>query len=259
MKLVISDKNKKDIFTSLFQVLKNCSSIISLIFTNDKLHIQGMDKSHVCLFDVKIMNHWFDEYIHENKYIISIDSQVFYSIICTKNENQSIQLYFDNENNNDTFSIHLISKESKKGEFDKFFKIPIVDFEYELLEIPDVEYDAEFSIHSKQICDIFSQMMNFGNDINIICNEEKINLITNGVNGEMLVNIPIDDLNEYSISEGYNINLNYSISYINKMCLTNKLTNNIEFYISSYNPMKINYYLDNDSRVSFYIAPKIED
>ena len=54
MKLSINDKNKKDLFIALFQTLKNCSTIISIFFKKDHLFIQGMDKSHICLFDIKI-------------------------------------------------------------------------------------------------------------------------------------------------------------------------------------------------------------
>ena len=75
-------------------------------------------------------------------------------------------------------------------------------------------------------------MLLFGADIKICCTEEKIDLTTHGVTGQMTVNIPIDDLNEYSIVEGEEINLNYSLSYIAKMCLTNKLTNHVEFFIN---------------------------
>jgi hypothetical protein len=40
-------------------------------------------------------------------------------------------------------------------------------------------------------------MLAFGTDLNIKCSEERIDLVTDGIVGEMLVNIPIDDLNEY--------------------------------------------------------------
>ena len=75
----------------------------------------------------------------------------------------------------------------------------------------------------------------------------------------MLVNIPIEDLTEYSIVEGEVINLSYSLSYINKMCLTNKLSNEIQFSISAEYPMKIRYDLGDDSSIVFYIAPKMND
>ena len=49
----------------------------------------------------------------------------------------------------------LIAQEnSTKGEFNKFFKMPLVEFDYDLMDIPLVDYDAEFSIASKKIYEI---------------------------------------------------------------------------------------------------------
>jgi DNA polymerase III sliding clamp (beta) subunit (PCNA family) len=75
----------------------------------------------------------------------------------------------------------------------------------------------------------------------------------------MTVDIPIDDLSCYSIVEGEEILLTYSLGYINKMCITNKLSNDIEFYLGNDMPMKINYNLGDDSYIMFFIAPKIND
>ena len=62
MRIQITDKKKKDIFVSVFQVLKNCSSLICVMFETELVHIQGMDKSHVCLFDAKINSTWFNTF-----------------------------------------------------------------------------------------------------------------------------------------------------------------------------------------------------
>jgi DNA polymerase III sliding clamp (beta) subunit (PCNA family) len=43
------------------------------------------------------------------------------------------------------------------------------------------------------------------------------------------------------------------------MCITNKLSLDIDFSLSNDYPMKINYNLGEDSSMTFYIAPKIED
>jgi proliferating cell nuclear antigen PCNA len=127
------------------------------------------------------------------------------------------------------------------------------------MNIPSTDYDAEFSLSSKQITDMFGQLSNFGSDIIIKCTEEDINLNTNGVTGEMRVDIPIDDLSSYSIVEGEEIKLTYSLNYINKMCITNKLSNDIEFSLSNDRPMKISYDLGDDSLMVFYIAPKMNE
>ena len=90
MRIQISDKKKKDIFVSIFQVLKNCSSLICVMFETELVHIQGMDKSHVCLFDVKLHKNWFTNYDIIDSTKICFDSNVFHSIISTKSENQDL-------------------------------------------------------------------------------------------------------------------------------------------------------------------------
>lgn len=263
MKITITDKKKKDNFISLFSVLKNCSSLINVTFETELLHIQGMDKSHICLFDVKINKNWFSTYELLEDIKICFDSVFFYSIISTKNDNQDLTIYL-NDNNQDILHIVFDSKEKegkegKKGEFKKTFKMNLVEYEYEEMNIPIVDYDAEFSLSSKLISDIFSQLTNFGNDIVIKCSEENISLTTIGVTGEMNVDVPVDDLNDYSIIEDEEVVLTYSLAYINKMCVTNKLSSDVEFSLSNECPMKISYNLGEDSSLVFFIAPKMNE
>ena len=75
----------------------------------------------------------------------------------------------------------------------------------------------------------------------------------------MLINIPINDLNEFSISEGEHFRLDYSLHYLHKMCITTKLSQEVAFSISENYPMKIKYELENQGHVIFFIAPKISD
>ena len=255
MEIQISDKKKKDIFVSIFQVLKNCSSLANIVFEPNFLHVQGMDKSHVCLFDVKINKNWFTKYNLTEVIKICLDTSVFFSIISTKSDNQQLNIFF-NSDNQDTLNIHFLPN-GVKGEFKKRFKMSLVDYDYEELFVPNVDYDAELSLSSKQINEIFSQLNNFGDDITIECSENNVSLTTNGITGEMKVDIQIEDLNSFAIVEDEEVTINYSLSYINKMCITNKLSNDIEISLSKTYPMRISYDLGDDSFMVFYIAPKI--
>lgn len=256
MKLVIRDKTKKDLFIAIFQSIKACTNIISVTFNSNNIFIQGMDKSHVCMFEVNITATWFNEYQKDEDDMptISFDSTVFCNIISTKHDNHIMELHY--EGDPDNLSVNLIA-EKEKGEFSKFFRLPLVDFDFEIMVLPSIEYDAEFAISSKKIHDITAQMISFGDDIQIKCTDEKIDLTTNGVAGEMLVTIPIDDLTEYSINEGETVDLTYSLSYVHKMCLTNKLSNEVEICISHEYPLKVRYHLGESSTVEFYLAPKV--
>jgi len=262
MKLSIIDKTKKDLFIALFQTLKNCSNIICIMFKPDHVYIQGMDKSHVCLFDVKIFKQWFHTYEMNNQDSdnVCVDSHTFHTIISKSHDSQSINVYF--EGKTDILHIDLScenSSSSLKGDYNKYFKIPLVDFDSDTMDVPETDYEAEFTIVAKKICEITSQMLLFGTDILFKCSQEEIHLITNGTNGEMLVKIPIEDLNEYSIIEDEIIDIRYSLGYVDKMCLTSKLSNEIQFFVSRDYPMKMKYDLGDESSLIFYIAPKVEE
>ena len=257
MKLSITEKFKKDIFISIFQLLKNCSSIINIQCNQNDIYIQGMDKAHICLFDIKIYAEWFNNYeTNENDVSnICVNTHFFHNILSMNQEHHTIIIHY--EDNPDSINIDLINENNTKGEYNKYFKLPLAEMEVELLSVPTIDYDAEFLINAKKMNEITSQLMIFGDIMNIKCTEEKIDLISTGIGGEMMVNIPIDDLSEYAIAEDENIDLSYSLNYIHKMCITTKLSSEIEFFIHKEYPMKIKYDLGVNSFVVFYIAPKI--
>ena len=255
MNITIDDKKKKDLFISIFSLLKNSSSHINATFNSDTMHIQGMDKSHVCLFDLNLKKDWFSEYNVNEQTELCFNSGIFYSIINTKCEDQQLVIKKASE---ESLSIELINGD-KKGDYSKFFTMPLVEYEYDQMNIPETEYDAELSLPSKKVTEMLSQLSNFGDDLNVKCSDDFVDFKTRGNSGEMRVNIPVDDMSSYSVVEGEEINLTYSLSYISKMCITNKLSSDIDFYLSNEFPMKIKYDLGDDSSLLFYIAPKLSD
>jgi len=255
MKFTIENKKKKDTFISIFQLLKCSSSQINATFDTDNLHIQGMDKSHVCLFDLNLNKQWFNSYEVISKENICFDSSIFHSIISTKSDEQSLIIKKESDDN---LLIELINN-VKKTDYNKFFTMPLLEYEYDEMNIPSTDYDAELSLPSKKVTDLLSQLSNFGDDINIKCSGNCVDFKTNGTSGEMRVNILIDDMSSYAVIEDEEVNLTYSLIYISKMCVTNKLSNDIDFSLSNECPMKINYNLGDDSSLMFYIAPKLSD
>lgn len=264
MHLVIRDKRKKEVFISVFQLLKSSSSFIHASFRPEDVHVQGMDKSHVCLFDLTLKKEWFSEYKVEHATNVCFDSAIFYSMISIKSDDQELVIQ---QTNDETLSIELVTsseekdkdKDKKKGDYHKYFTLPLLEYEYEELAIPDTDYDAEFSLPAKKVTDIFSQLGNFGDDLKVHCSEDWVDFITKGTSGEMRVNIPVDDMVSYSVVEGEQLQLNYSLLYLNKMCVSNKLSPDIDFYVSNESPMKIAYLLEKDSVLWFYMAPKMAE
>ena len=109
-----------------------------------------------------------------------------------------------------------------------------------------------------------NQLKLFGDTIEIICSEDKIEMrsLSEG-SGKMSVDIQIDELSEYSIDEGETIHLSFSLNILHNICLYHKIAKEIRIKLIKNSPMQIVYYLgdssDETNKFVFYLAPKIND
>ena len=129
------------------------------------------------------------------------------------------------------------------------------------MEIPEINSQADLTINSVNFANIINQLKMFGDNLDIECSEEKIILSsTSHETGKMVVDIKIDDLDEFAIDDGEELTLSFSLTYLHNICLYNKLSKDIEIKLTKNYPMKIVYYIsDKLAKMTFYLAPKINE
>ena len=270
MHLSIENKSKMEMFVALFQLLKNWGSYLNLHFEPTHLYIQSMDKSHICLSSITITSKWFTSYEILDTTNISLDATNFAVMMNYALKHGKMEMKFNDAIDPDKLFINLsstnigtgtTSKKTKEvqNKFDHFFELNLIDIEQDTLGIPEVDYDVDFTMKSENFVELINELTVFGSNLNIICGEDLLEFNASGDTGKLKVNIPIDDLNEYAISEGETLDISYSSNHIGKMCLSTKLGQHVSLSISSEYPMAIKYDLGDDSNVAFYIAPKIAD
>ena len=260
MEILIKNTTHGEIFTILFQHMKLFTENLNINFHDDKVFIQGMDNSHVSVFEIKLPSTWFDEYKLENNSTIGVNTSMLFKILNSREKSHNIQLLMDDENS-DKLEIHLLSDNTSASVVDLHYVIPLMDIDSEIMTIPDLEYQAEISFPSYTFSTLVDQMKLFGETFNILCNEEKIQMSSESVDcGKMYVDIPIDDLNSYAIDEGEDLDLSFSIAHLKNICLYSKISKDIEIYLKKDYPIKLVYLLNSpDAKAIFYSAPKIND
>jgi len=266
MKIILIEKTKKDKLLSLFQLIKLSSQTIHFYFQETKLFIQGMNSSHSSLFEIYLEYEWFD-YIEKEILSFTIDSNIFYSILAISSENQFLLL--ENAINNEKLSISYINNKEiisylpsyvfiESTHYNKYFEIHLIDIEYDVLNIPVLEYDAEMSICPKIWNELLTQLSLFADKIKIKCNEEEIELKSIGDQGEMKINIPIDNIQEYSITEGEEMEMLFHLNLLSKLSLTTKLTSSMSISFKKDYPLQIKYIFDKNVLV-FYVSFMIDN
>lgn len=258
MEILINNTTNGEIFTTLFQHMKLFTENVNVYFRENELFIQGMDRSHVSIFEIKLPKDWFDKYELSTEIILGINTNILFKVLNTREKTHDIQIK-QNEENNDKLEINLLSE--SKDVVDLHYVIPLIEIDSELMAIPEMNYQAELSLPSSTFSTLIDQMKMFGETLNIKCTEEQVQMISESQDsGKMFVNIPMDDLNSYAIEEEKELDLSFSIAHLKNICLYNKIAKEIEINLTDNYPIQLVYHLNgNIAKAIFYLAPKIDD
>jgi len=261
MNIVIQNLQKAEIFTSIFQHIKLFTEHITLHFDKHRLYIQTMDASRVSIIDIIIPSEWFDTYEHTatSSIPVGVHAQNLYKILSTREKAQEMNIVFS-EDESDKLFIHFTCGGNPRMLFDKHFEMPLMEIEFELMNVPDMESQAEFSILSGTFSNLINQLRLFGDTLEIECSEEEISLHSLSVEtGKMTVKIDIDDLTEFSINDGQRIRMSFSLVHLHYICMYHKLSQEIIVKLTDNYPIHIAFDLGDGANIAFYLAPKIND
>lgn len=270
--LAVSEPSKARAFSAIFQNMKHFCDHVNVVFEKERVYAQGMDNSHISIFELFIPCEWFDSYNHpeDDNIVVGINVGLFYKILNTRDEGQEIFIKYDSEKQDKLYLHFITSSSSSKPLFDKHFELPLIEIETEMMSIPDVEYSVEFSLLSSNFASIIGQLKQFGSDMIIRCNEEEIRLSSKSTDaGNMSVVVPIDDLSLFAIDEGMTLCLSFSLSHLHNICSFHKVSDNINLRFSNNYPLKATYLLEkladeeedvsNKARIVVFLAPRISD
>ena len=271
MNVIIRDPAKADKFATMFQHMKVFSDHINIMFETERMYIQCMDGAHVSIMELALPTEWFDTYeqTHNENVVVGLSSAMLYKILNSRDKSQQLTIVLDTPTA-DILSIHFTqitqsagepaASSTAKHEFDKRFELPLMSIDSEIMDIPEIECQAELTLRSAHFASIVSQLRMFADTMSIECSEEKIVMASQSNDqGKMFVEISIDDVSGFAIDEGCELNLSFALPYLHNMCLYNKLSEDVELQFSENYPMKVVYHMGKGSHMAFYLAPKIED
>ena len=265
MKLLLSG-TKLSQFYELITNLKYITEFITFNFSEEGIYSQGISGDHCAIFELKINNEWFDDYEIDGSDMtnFTLKTEWFSKIINAKQPSQHMIIEYYGKPDNIIIRFASIKSESKNLEFPKEFYLPLIDYDYEHLTIPEVEYDADFGVESKSLSTMNDQLSLFNETLSVYCSDEKIYFNSKGVDGELKVTLyddNCDHITEYSIAEDLILNLDFSIKHFSLFCKFSKISDVIFLSFANAYPLKFEYVFPEDSKIKlrFYLAPKISE
>ena len=264
MKLYINDKERVDKFIVILTNIHRFTENIILFFKKNEFYVQGMDFTQTALFEVSLDKEFFDEYElnEDDSDNIGIKSNILQRIVNSRNTEQNIKIEYDGVPDIVNISFENIKEESL--ELPKYFQVPLIEINTPLLSIPDAEYPLDFSISTKIFTGLINDLLLFGENIKVDCNEDKITMQSKNYEGTVEVKLfdsdnDIEKISNYGIEEDYTLNQDFMNKYFTQFCCFSKLSSMVHLYFSNELPMQMKYEISDKSYVRFYLTPLVED
>lgn len=256
MKFVQKDPKRTSNIAVIFNCLKQFSDTVSLRFSEEGIYVQGLDGSHVSLFEWKLTPSWFTEYEwdgDEDSGLESVHTGIMHKVISMFQQDQTMIMEI---NGSDKLSLSFTNG---KDTCDKHFELPLIDVDNEIMTIPEKDSDIDLIISSKKFSDLVSQFEIFDSTMSFKFSDEDIIMKASGMDGSMTASMSLDDVTEFAMAEDKDIiKQAFALRYIRMMSNFSKISNEtiMEFTVGA--PMTLKYDMAENSYIKFYLAPKMD-
>tara|TARA_Y100000389_G_C17459828_1_gene520831 strand:- start:2269 stop:3033 length:765 start_codon:yes stop_codon:yes gene_type:complete len=252
MRLLLA-RNNRTALTGIISNLKALSNSITCICSDKEFRIQGLDSSHVCMFDAMLPSEWFDEYASDGEERITIPTAILSKILSICSGSQTIELSLS-----DDLTRLCVSFTGDSSVCDKMFETPLFDDHSEFNEIPELESDVDMTLPSKDFHELVSQLSKFNETFSVKFNSDSVEMTASGDDGSMTAKL---EEYEYAIGEDTELSQSFSLKYVHLMCAFWKLSPLISLEFGDNKPMTVLYDLGLDGKayIRFHLAPKIDD
>jgi proliferating cell nuclear antigen len=256
MDISINNIAKVEIFATLFQNMKLFTDQINIDCNEDRMYIQTMDNCKISILEITIPKSWFCSYSCPTPINLGINSSIFYKILSSRDKIQTMHICYD-INDEDKLFVHM--KSTMKTVFDRNFEVPLIDLISDIMMIPEIEYQADISLPSLDFSLLINQLRGFGETLEFVCNENKIEMISKSIDqGKMSVSVEIDDLSSFAIEEEKELNMSFTLSNLHSIGSYSKISKDVEIKMHESYPLFLGYF-NEELTIKIFLAPKISE
>ena len=240
----LTQPTKVEQFVTIFSNLKGFTEYITICLEESRIFVQGMDNSHVSMFEINLSDTWFDEYSVENEISIGISTDTLQKILSTRKQQHGI-MFKDITDEKLTISLFDITNtETKKKIYPKEFTISLVDLDIEEMHVPEQDHDVDIEFQSKNLKSLLDEIVLFNDTLSFTCDDDEVVFKCKNDTCTFNANIPTDQLSYFSYREAPN--LSFSVKYLHMFLQFNKLDNNVWLHINENAPLRCKYLLDTE-------------
>lgn len=234
--------------------MKTISDLISeglFQLTEDGIVLIAADPAMVALVDFKIEKDVFEDYELDEETKVGLNLENFYSILRRANSGDTIT--FELKEDESRFHITMENSSTRN------FSLPILNLsEDDIPSTDQLQFDVTAEMETNVLESAIKDAMVVGDSVTITADSEMLNISSEGdqSNVDFTIRSGSDGLMEI---DGDKAKSMFSLDYLNSMVGAKKLSNTLELRLGNDFPARLNFEVPEKARLSFVLAPRIEE
>lgn len=234
--------------------MKTISDLISeglFQLTEDGIKLIAADPAMVALVDFQIEEDVFETYDLDEETKIGLNLENFYSILRRANSNDT--LTFEVKEDESKFYIKMENSSTRD------FSLPILNLsEDDIPSTDQLEFNVTAELETSVLESAIKDALVVGDSVTISATGEEINIVAEGDQSNVSFTVTGDSEGVLDL-EGSEAKSMFSLDYMNSMVGAKRLSSVVEIKLGDDFPMRMNFEVPDEARLSFVLAPRIEE
>jgi proliferating cell nuclear antigen len=244
------------------KIVKGIFEAVSAIISETLLKIDpavgitltAMDTSHICLVSLTLKKEDLDEFKSKDVYELGINLEDLVKII--RRSGASDEITFSHNPKDKKLVIEMKPENAKKA---RKFTIGLIEIEGEEIDVNSLEgmefpnncsFNVQYLDEAIKDAEIFSEVLQ-------VKAEDQLVFSTNGTIGDMEYVLEKDELDSADFTD-LSMGI-FAITFLKNILKVMAIGKKINMSLKSEAPLKMLFHILNDSRIMYFLAPRVEE
>lgn len=225
---------------------------------SDGISLQALDSSCVSLVSLMLRADGFEHYRCDRSMTLGIDLDAMSKVFkCAGNDDIVTIKANDNPD-----TVSFMFESPKQTRFSNF-EVKLMDIDSERVGIPEAKYNCVVNMPSGELQRICKELSVIGETVTVSCSKDSVQFSVDGDMGSGNIvckqDMGVDEEEMITIKVQGEISFNYALNRLKSFTQATPLSKSVSLKLSPKLPIVVEYQIEGQGSISFYLAPKVQE
>jgi proliferating cell nuclear antigen len=215
------------------------------------IRLRAMDPSHVAMVDFEVPKNAFQEYVCDQPIDICVNMSEMLKLLKSVGSDETLEISTGEEGR----QLELIFR----GVFIRKFVMPTLEMTEEEAPTPKIDFNTKIKMTSSSLKQTMDDASTVSDNVRLEAIPQKITFKAIGNLGSATIEFDKDSEVVLSLDVKEESNATFSLNYLSEIVKAGTAASDVvDIEFSTNMPIKLNFGLPEEQRLSYYLAPRIE-